>query len=364
MKLASVTQGKNNNFNVIRILAAFAVLFGHSFALLKQPEPLSQVLGMSLGSIAVDLFFIASGFLVTGSLLQRQSLREYLLARVLRIYPALFMVVLLTVFVLGAFFTSLPLTSYYSDSQIYFYLKKCMTLITGVVYYLPGVFETNPYKGAVNGSLWTMFHELKMYIFLAIFWALCGLTKKNNIQVFRGVIVVSAIVAGVLVLVYRFCNWEESQSNRLFFLFFSGAAYAVLKERVYLSSRLFWALCLVLVTSALIHKQVFFLVYQLSIAYILFYLAYIPAGVIRKYNAVGDYSYGVYIYAFPVQQSVIALIPGISVFALTALSASVTLLLAVLSWHLIERRALDLKKFFVKKAQLEPRLVNCPLPPS
>jgi peptidoglycan/LPS O-acetylase OafA/YrhL len=363
MKLASVTQGKNNNFNVIRILAAFAVLFGHSFALLKQPEPLSQVLGMSLGSIAVDLFFIASGFLVTGSLLQRQSLRDYLLARVLRIYPALSVVLVSTVFVLGAFFTSLPLSSYYSDSTIYFYLKKCLTLITGAAYYLPGVFEANPYKGAVNGSLWTMVYELQMYIFLAIFWALCSLIKKNGIQFFRAVIIISTIVAGVLVLVYRFYNWEGGQPIGLFFLFFSGAAYAVLKERVHLSSRLFWGLCLALVSSALIHKEAFFLLYQLSIAYVLFYLAYIPAGVIRKYNAVGDYSYGVYIYAFPVQQSVIALIPGISVFALTALSASVTLLLAALSWHLIERRALDLKKIFVKNAQHEPRKVDCPVSP-
>lgn len=356
MTLSSLTSGKNNNYNLIRILAALAVLFGHSFALLKQPEPLRQNLGISLGSIAVDLFFIASGFLVTVSLLRRPSLRDYLLARALRIYPALLVVLLLTVFVLGALMTSLPLAAYYSHPQIYYYLHKCLSLVTGAAYYLPGVFETNPYKAAVNGSLWTMVYEVKMYIFLAIFWALCNRIKKNNLRLFRRLIVASAGLAGILVLVYHFKHLEESQAIRLFFMFFSGAAYAILKDKVQLSARLFWPLCLALLGSALLSHTAFFLVYQLSIAYILFYLAYVPAGLLRKYNALGDYSYGVYIYAFPVQQTLIALYPGISVAELTALSVTLTLLLALLSWHLIEQRALALKGYFFASRKPEIRL--------
>ncbi|MDO8654733.1 MAG: hypothetical protein Q7R66_21385, partial [Undibacterium sp.] len=77
----------------------------------------------------------------------------------------------------------------------------------------------------------------------------------------------------------------------------------------------------------------------------LFYLAYLPAGAIRKYNALGDYSYGVYIYAFPVQQALASIYPGIPVPAMLLGSATLTLTLATLSWHLIEKRALHLKGF-------------------
>src|SRR6186997_3455935 len=133
MKLSNFTQGRDNNFNLIRIVAALAVLINHSFVLSAgtgDAEPL-QGLGMSLGMIAVDVFFITSGFLVTASLLTRQSAIEFIWARVLRIYPALLLMLLLTVFGLGIFFTQLPVPSYLANSLVYTYFLKCSTLITG-----------------------------------------------------------------------------------------------------------------------------------------------------------------------------------------------------------------------------------------
>jgi peptidoglycan/LPS O-acetylase OafA/YrhL len=99
------------------------------------------------------------------------------------------------------------------------------------------------------------------------------------------------------------------------------------------------------------NKDIFFVVYVLTIAYILFYIAYISSGLIRKYNQVGDYSYGVYIYAFPVQQSVAALVPGISVLSMLLIAAPVTLLLAAFSWHFLERYALELKQSCVSRTK-------------
>ena len=103
----------------------------------------------------------------------RQSVKQFVWARILRIYPALIVVVLLTVFGLGLFFTTQPTMAYLSDAKIYEYLLKSSTLIIGVSKSLPGelpgVFENNPYKNAVNGSLWTLPHELKMYIILTGF---------------------------------------------------------------------------------------------------------------------------------------------------------------------------------------------------
>ena len=84
------------------------------------------------------------------------------------------------------------------------------------------------------------------------------------------------------------------------------------------------------------------------IPYIVFYLAYIPKGRIRKFNTIGDYSYGIYIYAFPVQQSIIALFPYVKVYQMVILSLIVTLFLAYLSWQLVEEKAVDLKKLIFK----------------
>lgn len=354
MKLAEYTRGRDNNFNLVRIVAAFAVLVSHSFVLAGGPigsyyEPF-QRMGMTMGSIAVDLFFIASGFLVTGSLLTRKSMVEFGWARLLRIYPALLVMMVLVVFGIGPYFTNATLGQYFSSSQTYLFLLKNSTLIAGINHRLPGVFTTNPYPGSVNGSLWSMPYEVRMYLLLAILWTIARLAKGRRFVAFEYAIVTIAVVAG-LWKVFGFSVEQSMQPGlgrtiRLLFAFFSGAAFHVLKERISLSRPLFWLLLGALLASAL-DRRAFYVVYSLATPYLLFYLAYVPAGFVRQYNRLGDYSYGVYIYAFPVQQSVAALIPGVSVRSMFLLSAMVTLTLAVLSWHLLERHALSLKGFYV-----------------
>ena len=350
MKISNFTQGRNNNFNVIRITAAFAVLITHSFALAlgsSSAEPFREKLGMTMGSIAVDVFFITSGFLITGSLFTRKSAIEFIWARCLRIFPAMLVMVLLTVFGLGAYFSTIPLVSYLTDSKTILYLLKCSTLIAGVTFDLPAVFNNNPLKNAVNGSLWTMPYELRMYAILCFVWIALHMAKSNRPRIFEITIVSAACVAGVIIMTKHFSLGMEWHFARLFFMFFSGAAFYVLKERITLSHSYFWLFIVALIVSAIVNKHAFFLVYSLTITYILVYLAYIPSGYVRSYNHVGDYSYGVYIYAFPVQQSIAALIHGVSVLTMILISSAVTLFFAVFSWHFLEKRALGLKGIYI-----------------
>ncbi len=135
MKLSHFTEGKDNNFNLIRVVAAFGVLVDHSFAVAigsVDARPFQIGPNIDLGRLAVDVFFVTSGFLVTASLLRRQNTIEFLWARALRIYPALLVMQFLTVFGLGLFLTTIPWTSYLVSYDTLKYLVKNAILVDGL----------------------------------------------------------------------------------------------------------------------------------------------------------------------------------------------------------------------------------------
>jgi peptidoglycan/LPS O-acetylase OafA/YrhL len=353
MRLSDLADGRENNFNLIRIIAALAVLVSHSFPLALgtgTSEPVGRYLGISLGTLAVDVFFITSGFLVTSSLLNRQRTLEFLWARTLRIFPGHLVMLLLVVFLLGASFTTLSVPDYLTSKAIYGYLAKCGILIAGVTYELPGVFDRNPLPHAVNGSLWSMPFELRMYLILALVWTALGIARRFRDPGFGLVMVVFAAASGLFVIADHFWFHASRQFAHLFFMFFVGGAFYVSRGRVHLSGAVFLACAIALLVSS-VNKQAFFVAYICLLPYVLLFLAYVPAGLVRRYNRLGDYSYGTYIYAFPVQQSVVALIPGVSVFQLIAIAGTATTLISMLSWHLIEKRALGFKELFIGAGQ-------------
>jgi peptidoglycan/LPS O-acetylase OafA/YrhL len=346
--LSSYTDSRDNNFNLIRFIAASLVLFGHCYPLSGiSQEPLSQY-GISLGHLSVDVFFITSGFLVTRSLVIRQDLISFAMARILRIFPALIVAVLFSVFVVGLYFTTLPAQEYLTHSAIYTYLFNNTTLVLQpTAFALPYVFDTNPYKQSVNGSLWTLPWEMNMYVLLAMLGSLVFIKPSFfSLRVFKWILVGIVGISFPLYVV----NYIGLFSTIPFFTmgthflttFFMGAILFVFQDRIYLSKRLF-GICLLLIFYTASYKSIFFPVYNLVLGYIVLYLAYVPNGFIRNFNKLGDYSYGVYIYAFPIQQSIIALIPNISVMTFFVYSFSITLIFAIFSWHFIEKPALKLK---------------------
>lgn len=349
--LANYTKNRDNNFNLIRFIAASLVLFSHSFALTlgsRDFEPMTLSLGMNWGDIAVDIFFVSSGFLITSSFFNRNNLFAFIWARLLRIYPALIVAVGFCVFVVGLFFTSYGAVDYLTDKQTIKFLVKNTILVMDVEYRLPGVFVSNPHAEGVNGSLWTLPTELKMYGLLATFLvAIAFINQRIRAFSAKNVMLLIAIDAVVLQLVNHFHPILPGYFIRLFSLFFVGATFWLWRNQLTVTHRWIGMTIPFLLVSAF-NQDLFFVVYTLCLPFIIFYLAYVPKGKIRQFNQFGDYSYGVYIYAFPVQQSLIAFMPNLSVTGMIMGSFAITLVLAMLSWHLIEKRALKMKNAYVQ----------------
>jgi len=346
--LAEASTSRHNNFNLLRFLAASLVLFDHSFPLAlgrSQVEPLQEMLGLSLSTMAVDLFFVSSGFLITGSLYKRNNLLGYIRARALRIYPALFVSLLFTVFVIGLYFTSLPSQQYLTNVQTYSFLIKNSILFTGADYHLPGVFTNNPYPEVINGSLWTLPYEVVMYTLLVIFsWLIPAVLRVFPFVPTKVAYLLIALSSMATFLLQHFFEVLPIPEHalQLFTMFFSGAACYFWRDSLKLSTKWFVFAIAVLAISAT-YKPLFFVAYSALWFYIVLYLAYIPAGSIRAFNKLGDYSYGIYIYAWPVQQSIAALTAAISPQEMIALSFSASLALAIASWHIIEKPCLRIK---------------------
>jgi len=320
--LSTYTAGRDNNFNLIRFIAASLVLFSHSFALAlgsSDAEPMQNSIGMTWGTIAVDIFFITSGFLVTGSFFSRKNLLAFAWARILRIYPALVVAIIFCI-AIGALFTNNNVIEYILDPQTHKYFAKNITLIFGVEFKLPGVFLDVPYKGAINGSLWTLPYEVKMYIILALILSLIASIEKYSTAINTKNILLILCVFSISDLFYRHFQGISTTHIRLFSMFYIGAVFFVWQDKIYLSPKyFFWGAPLLFATAA-INKDSFFVAYCLIAPFLIFYAAYVPSGNVRKFNKYGDYSYGLYIYAFPVQQSIAAAIPNVSVSAMVATS--------------------------------------------
>ncbi|WP_440903791.1 acyltransferase family protein [Catenovulum sp. SX2] len=372
--LSNLAKSRDNNFNLIRFLAAFMVLISHSYFLMSGPgnsiSLLQELVGKSWGAVGVDVFFVTSGFLIAGSFFRNDSVISFIWARVLRIFPALIISVLFCVFIIGPIFSELGFVEYMKSNEVLEFILRNCTLVFGVKRELPGVFSDLPVENVVNGSLWTLPYEIWMYILLGIFgFVTITISKLLKLDA-RGVLFALAtlFVTSVLILNYSYPDFFISHIGlslgsgdgflRFLQLFFAGATFYVLKEKVKLKLEWCFLILILLVLLTVVNKSVFLLCYHITLAYIVLCVAYLPKGYILNFNKLGDYSYGIYIYAFPVQQAIVSVFQPQSIMTMIILSSFVTFIFAFASWNYIEKNALKLKGFLRVKKNKKPNPTN------
>lgn len=290
---------RNNNFDFIRLVGALLVLFGHSYALTGHgPTPLQEISNGQIyeGTLGVYFFFVVSGYLITRSFERKKNAIGFIKARFLRIVPGVAVVTLITVFILGPLVTSLPIDEYFSTSRTWTYLKNMFP--KSIQFALPGVFLHNSH--GPNGSLWTLPVEIRCYVAVFIF-GMIGSFKYRFIFV---VLQLLFILCYLNVLPFRF---EEEAKYLCLMSFLSGGILYLYREKIIFS----WKFALISVIGLYVCTK--FMILSLGFlffgSYLLLYFA--NFNLVKTYKFITtDISYGLYIYAFPIQQLLIHINKG------------------------------------------------------
>ncbi len=328
------TTHPGNNFDAIRIAAATTVLVSHHYALTGQTEPLFFG-GRSFGGLAVTVFFIISGYLVAGSWERDPNIWRFALRRFLRIWPALIAVLALTVYGLGILVTELSPADYLTHPATTDYLQG---LWMNIHYVLPGVFERNPYPLGVNGSLWTIPLEVRCYVILGLA-GLVGLLKFRSVFL----ICIALYMAWFLAKNNADLTGSIHYGRELSAFFLSGAAlYALRHSWSQHPGR--WAIGLGITSAVALGVGWRHTALLILLPYAVIYAGTQSTPYFRRMGRWGDPSYGIYLFAFPIQQTIILYTwPMLGFLETLATALLCTVVMGYASWHLIEKQALKLK---------------------
>lgn len=224
-------KGIGPGFDAVRVILAFSVIFWHCFPLTNgSAEPFKETFLWPVIYSLVPMFFILSGFLVTGSAL-RLNLGNFILSRCLRIFPALCVDTLVTVLLIGFLLTSLSARDYFTNPQTFEYLWNIVGKIT---YFLPGVFDGNPQK-AVNGSLWTIKPELGCYIAISVMILIGWVHNWQKMAIVTFIVIAVLAVASFLVdsgHSMRGVNILTSDGAKLVPLFLIGCVAYLIRHKI------------------------------------------------------------------------------------------------------------------------------------
>lgn len=332
---------RSNNFDFLRLLFASLVIVSHSYPLTGKAEIIGTLTNgqLSLGSLSVDCFFIMSGYLIMTSLQRSKSPQEYMWKRLLRLYPAYIVLLIVTMLFLPVLYTGLNI---FSEKTFWSYFPNTLSLYN-MQYEVKGVFENNPYPRTINGSLWSLSYEFTMYIALLF---LFPLRKHKYLNIIVIIIFLSAFYFTVTESYFlgntmKKIFLQPIEFYRLCTYFMAGSSLVFIDFK---KINLFWVRCLLFLALII---SLYFEFYK-YVSPVLLPLLILLIGVHKtRYissigSKTGDISYGVYIYAFIIQQTLMYYF-GLGTIRLMLASIVITCIFAYGSWHLIEKRMLTYK---------------------
>jgi peptidoglycan/LPS O-acetylase OafA/YrhL len=334
-----------NNFDFLRLLFAIFVIVSHSYPLSgsKHYDWLCEFTNgkLEFSYVGVKGFFIISGYLIFQSLSRSKNWVDFFWKRFLRLFPALLIVLLITILLAPIVYESK--VNYLENKSIYSYVYKNFFLFR-LQYGIPGVFETNIYGSAINGSLWTICYEFTMYILLS-----CLIFFKANKKKLKAIFFFFYFLFFVFFFFYRnnlvfnFYNLESSLLGELGLFFLGGSLLALLNFNrfKYIKIAIVISGLLILFSELLISDPFIFRILLWPVLIIGFGIQssmYINS-IGQK---IGDMSYGIYIYGFPIQQTLMYYFK-LEALELMFLSIPMSMLFGYLSWHLIESKMLKFK---------------------
>lgn len=362
VSLGQFLEKGNNNLDLIRIACAFFVIYSHSFPISPFGDSNDILYKITLqgyisfGGVAVKTFFLISGMLVTNSLLSNGKPLTYVSSRFFRVYPAFVTTILITALIIAPVISNLPLRNYYSSTETWRYILNNLRM--NIHYTLPGVFTENKLN-AVNGSIWTIPFEIKAYFYLLLiylFSLLTGSYRKHFIAMISLAIIIEPLTPFKGVMIAK----SADPSVYLLYPFFAaGCLLSILKNKINNYGLLFLSI-LSLIAYLASHAEIYKLAsfYAFS-SLLLVFLA--STAMIQKLKIKNDISYGVYLWAFPVQQIIASTSissPYMNVFIAILISSAA----GYISFIYIEKPCMKLNKRIMQNnyrqisSNLKPRM--------
>jgi peptidoglycan/LPS O-acetylase OafA/YrhL len=328
-------------FDGLRLAAALAVLFTHCYPLLgrEQLEPLARLTNGSttFAELGLVTFFAISGNLVTQSWFRDPSIWRFFMRRSLRIIPGLAFIIFCSFAIIGPLLTTFDVADYFSQHEAWGYLAK--VLVFPSQYGLPGVFADNPFPTVVNGSLWSLRVEVVLYVAIGVL----GVARLAGAQ--WAVLATAACCLAIFVLL----TGTDSARQALFFhqavaLFANAVPFFVGATLAFgpLASRRLWLVAAMLagLTLALASTPAFKPLLLLALPVVIIQIGRQARCDLSRF---GDYSYGLYLWGFVVEQTIVNYVPTLDPATLFFAAVGPAFMMAAISWHFVEKHALRYK---------------------
>ncbi len=320
---------KDNSFNFLRLVCCLIVIYEHCVVLSGVNLPCYDLRG-----IAVNVFFILSGFWVTLSFFKSNSVKKYATKRAKKILPQYWLVVVVCAVVLSAF-SVLPLREYFCNASFYKYLVANILTLNFIHPNLPGVFEGLALNGSVNGSLWTIKIEIGFYILLPfIVFVVKNLREKINGGGYECIVFVALYLLSVLYEVFMPFVTEKTSlpsalNNQLpaFISYFvSGMIFAFYGEKLFPKLNFAFLPCLAILVLLNVFKIPFVssIFMPVCLAVCVMFLG-LNLKIFKNVGQKTDYSYSLYLVHYPLAMCFISFglfekMSGFAIFAVLGTS--------------------------------------------